>query len=304
MPSGTDRGLGLALLLVLAGCPEEPPPPPPPSPPLVKPVELPPRGVVPDAGEVADERDGALVLSFAGIVEVRRKGSDAWLALKVGDIVEVGDDVRTGADGALKLSYSVSEVDLKGASQLSVTKLEQKEVGVSLAAGGAAEVSGGNVSLTSGDITATSQGGKLALAFDGATAVATALEGSATVAAGDKSVALKPGEWTSSRGGAPTKPRVVPKVVALAVNWPQQNETNKSELVLSGKASANARVVIGGKPLEVGPDGTFTVTVPLKRGKQSVVLTATDPLGRKVVRARQIVFDPDAPSIRGTVEYR
>src|SRR5437867_3499779 len=94
------------LFLILAGCPEKPIiPPPPPPPPRV--VEAP---VVIDAGPppaAADEKGPAVVMSVAGEVQVRRQGSEEWIALSVGDAIRVGDRVRTSGDGQLALSFDV-----------------------------------------------------------------------------------------------------------------------------------------------------------------------------------------------------
>ena len=91
---------------------------------------------------------------------------------------------------------------------------------------------------------------------------------------------------------------------SIEVRCPAETVTNRPEVTITGRASAWSRVFVGGKKVQAAADGSFSAKVALKRGAQSVLVSAVDPLGRRVVRAQQFVFDPDAPSIKGAVEYK
>ncbi len=303
MRSRTDLRAAWPLLLA-AGCTcaPSPPPPPPPAPPkaAVSPVAS-------DAGPKAPapERLSALVLSLGGAVEVLRAGSKEWLALAVGDAVQVGDQVRTAPGGHLELSFGVAQVAVREDSELELTVLTPREVWVSVTGAGEATLPDGKgeLSFSAGDAVASTTGGRLALTFDGATATATALKGSASLTAGGRTVALREGEFATAGQGRLGKAAKLPKKVSLDVTWPPETETNRAELALRGKASAHARVLVMGRRVETGADGTFQANVALKRGRQTVVVTAVDPLGRKASRSKQFVMDTEAPSIKGAVEY-
>ena len=160
------------------------------------------------------------------------------------------------------------------------------------------------MTLSAGDAVASSRAGRLFLSFDGATAVASALSGEASFTAGGKTVTLNAGELSSAKGAAPTRPIKIPNKVFVDVKWPEFQSTNQNELMIKGRASAYARVLIGGRKPEAMPDGSFQLKVPLQRGAQTINVVAVDPLGRRAVTTRRIVMDPDAPRITGQAEFQ
>jgi len=275
-------------MVVLLGCPEK-------APPTVAPTaKVAPAPPAEDAGIVEppkSERLPALVLSLGGVVEVRRKGSTDWVALALGDPVQVGDQVRIGADGQLELSFDVAEIKLHEGAELELTLLEPREVRATVEA----EKPGGGVART--------RGGRVSFSFDGRTATAGALAGEASLTTGDQTVALKEGEFAATKEAGLTQPAKIPKTVSLAVFWPPETATNKRTLRIKGRASVRATVAVGGRKVEPAADGSFEGTVELKKGRQMVTVTALDPFGRRVTRARSFLMDPEAIKIKGAVEY-
>lgn len=294
---------GLALLLLLGACSK-----PPPAPPAPAAADAAVTAAVPDAGAppLAPDptRAQAIVLRLGGAVEVKRAGSEAWVALNVGDAVQAGDQLRTSADGQVELSLDATAIRVHEDSQIELTVLEAREVRVAVRGGSEAEAPGGQVSLVAGGAVATSTGGRLGMNYDGNVAVASALSGAATVTLEGQEVTLKEGEYTVGRDARLSKPQRIPKAVRLEAKWPAETLTNQAEVTVSGKASYGARLSIAGKPVPTGPDGSFTVKVPLKRGKQTLTLSAVDPFGRRASKSQVFVFDPDAPTVKGAVEYK
>jgi hypothetical protein len=262
----------------------------------------------PDAGPAAEPLDdkGAFVLHIAGEVQIRRGGQGEWMALQVGDMLRVGDHIRTSGDGQVGLSFDATRIRVHEDSEVTLDAIDPTAVRISVAGTGEAELPGGKgkVSFAAGGAVASTEAGRMTLAFDGKDVIASALSGDATLTQGGKTVTLKAGEFVLSKNQGPSKPAKIPKAITLEVAWPEETETNQALFDVRGKVSAYARVFVAGKRVEPEAGGAFSAKVPLKRGKQNVVITAIDPFGRRAVRSRSIVMDPDAPSIKGAVEYR
>jgi hypothetical protein len=309
MRRGTEALLRVAAL-VLTGCPgrneaEVKPAPSPVVAALPAPdaaVEMPQS----DAGPAPQEQGPASVLRIAGDVRVQRHGSDEWVVLSMGDVIRAGDRVRTSGDGQLDLSLDATRIRLHEESEVLLDAVDPSSVRIKVTGSGEAEVPGGGptVAFEAGEAVASTDGGQLTLAFDGKNVVAGAVLGGATFTQGGKTVTLKGGEFVVTRAEGPSRPAKIPKKVSLEVGWPEATETNQAQVRLSGRASAYARVFVAGRRVETGPNGQFTATVPLKRGKQTVQISAVDPFGRRAVRSQAFVMDPDAPRIKGAVEYR
>lgn len=291
----------MGLLLLVLGCREAAQP---------APTVPPPAQPAQDAGAASSgaqtallESPGALVLSLGGVVEVRRVGSDEWSPLTQGDAVELGDQVRTGQDGHLELSFDVAEINLKADSGLELTLLEPREVRATVTGAADGQLPGGELSFFAGDAVASTRGGRVAISFDGRTAVASAMKGRARVTARGGAVELREGQFSVVKEAGPTGPPLkMPKAVALDVSWPPETETNKPELSIKGRASPLSRVSVAGRRVEVADDGTFVANLTLKRGPQKVLVVAVDAFGRRATRVRQFVMDPEAPSIKGRAE--
>lgn len=306
------RALALLLVLGALGCPESAAPPLVPLPPLtVAPAAPSPPAAPEDAGIPLPpepprvETLDAIVFEFAGQAEVRRAGTGEWVALAVGDAVRVSDEVRTSADGSLQMRFGEARIQVREGSELTLRILEARAVRAEvrgLASGQAAD--GGELTFEGSGAVAVVRGGQLSLDANGDRAVASSLSGDASLTSGGATIEVRPGQLATAQGASIPKRTAIPKRVALQVNWPTEAETNQPSLVLRGKASPSARVLVLGRRIEPAADGSFQTQVALKRGRQSIQVVAIDPLGRRKSEKRQITFDPNAPSVSGKVEYR
>jgi Glucodextranase, domain B len=305
MRSKTERLIALLLLAASCSKPPEKPvvpetPPAPDASVAAAPVDAGPPPVAVDP-----TRAQAIVLSLGGAVEVRRAGSEAWVSLNVGDAVQAGDQLRTSADGRVELSLDATAIRVHEDSQVELTVLEAREVRVTVKGGGEAHAPDGKVSLLAGNAVATSNGGRLGLSWDGKTAIASAMQGTASVSLEGKVVTLREGEFTVGRDGAGlSRPQKIPRAVRLEAKWPAETLTNQAEVTVTGKVSYGARVTVAGKAVPTAADGTFSAKVPLKRGRNSVIVSAVDPFGRRASKSQLFTFDPDAPTVKGAVEYK
>jgi hypothetical protein len=311
MSSKTERrALALVLLLGVSGCPEPEPlllPPPPPS--VIRSMDA-------DAGAGAGperiETLSAVVFEFDGKAQVLRKGTGEWVDLAFGDAVRVDDQVRTSADGHLEMRFGDARIQVQEGSELALKFLDARAI--------RADVKGvvsGNAT-DGGELTFEGRGtgvvavsnGQLSLDANDQRAVVSSLSGGARLTSDGSTVQLAAGESVTARQGAGlARPSAGGKKVLLKMAWPHQAETNQQVLVVKGKASANARVLVMGRRVEPGADGSFEAKVELKRGPQVISILAIDPLGRKTtekrkIKKRKITYDPNAPSVRGKVEYK
>ena len=289
-----------------AACNPPPAPAPPPSPPPVAPAPTPaPAKLAPPRTEIVE----AMLLHLDGDATVQRGGSGDFVALKIGDAIRQGDVVRTGEGATLELGVATRRVVLSERSSLSFLILGAKRLRADVA-GHVTASNPGEGSLELGaagsDAVASTERGKLALIVDGrGRAVATALEGGGRFSGGGSGESLKEGQMSAlGRSNLPGRPVSVPRHISLRVSWPPGSATNRPDLALHGTASATARVWVQGQPVDTGLDGTFVTRLTLKRGKQPVTVRALDALGRRATDTRQVLFDPDIPSIQGQVLYR
>jgi hypothetical protein len=262
-------------------------------------------GVQPAPGRV--EKLDAIVFELSGRAEVRRAGADEWVTLAVGDAVRVEDEVRTSPEGQLEMRFGAARIQVHEGSELTLRFLEAHAIRAEvrgLASGEAPD--GGELSFEGRGtgVVAVANGGQLSLDANERRAWASSLSGGVRLSSGGATVQVPPGELAMAQGSSVTRPAPIPKRVALTVNWPTQTETNQPALVLKGRASPYARVLVLGRRVEPSADGSFEAQVALKRGSQLVLVLAIDPLGRRAIERRSITFDPNAPSITGKVEYR
>jgi hypothetical protein len=293
--------------------------------PLALACEAPPTPPAPDAATAVDAFDAgtpdastvppatrptllpALVLSATGVVEVQRGGTGDWVALKIGDAVVKGDSVRTAGDGTVDLSFDIGRMRVAEGSQVTLEILDPRMVRAQVSGHADAEISAGKGEMTlaaaGSDALLKSGAGRFALTSDGrGSTSAAALEGTADMSAGGRDVSLKAGEFETLHKGKLTRAKIPKKVFARGA-WPAGLITNRAVLSLVIQASPASRVLVQGKTVEAGENGTYVAQIPLKRGPQKIQIVAVDLLGRRGYDTKVVTMDPDAPSIQGKVEY-
>ncbi len=224
------------------------------------------------------------VASATGSVEAQRAGQ--WVPIKAGDTLTRTDVVRTAAGGRAVLRLSAgTEIELR----------ERVEIGLDRLASGAtvdlrhgkvvARVSGSdNVEITSRDTRTANEGpARFVVLSDeqGRVSVAS-LAGKANFTAGGKSLTLSQGtQSTSTAGGVPSDPERIPEEVLLEVVWPAAEQRHAvADTEVKGRASPSSSVTVNGTRAQIGADGQFTATVPLRTGKNTLEVKVEDLGGR------------------------
>jgi hypothetical protein len=67
--------------------------------------------------------------------------------------------------------------------------------------------------------------------------------------------------------------------------------TNLTTVQVTGRTEPGATAALNGDPVEVGPDGSFSVSVGLKAGVNTLTVVATDPAGNRASLARTVIMD-------------
>jgi hypothetical protein len=99
-----------------------------------------------------------------------------------------------------------------------------------------------------------------------------------------------------SSGGAPSRPAPIPVDVMLRVVDPGCRVQREKYIVLKGRTTPGAAVSANGNQAEIQPDGRFSVRVPLKLGKNNIVVVTEDVFGhRNKKNFPCVTVDPGAP---------
>jgi hypothetical protein len=106
------------------------------------------------------------------------------------------------------------------------------------------------------------------------------------------------------RGAAPTAPQAVPASLLLKLGAGGATTTRQKTAQVRGATAPGAIVSVGGVRVVADAKGEFSQTVPLKEGRNDLVVESTDTLGRKQ-RAQwpRITVDTRAPDARSKVEW-
>jgi hypothetical protein len=241
------------------------------------------------------------VTAATGTVEAERAGQ--WIAIKNGDTLTRNDVVRTAAGGRAVLRLSAgTEIELR----------ERVEIGLDRLAGGAtvdlrrgkvvAHVSGPEgLEITSRDTKTANEGPAhfVVLSDDRGRVSVAALSGKARFTAAGKALTIPQGTQSSSEAGAaPSDPERIPEEVLLEVVWPAAEQRHAAETTeVSGRAAPSSVVTVNGTRTQVGADGHFTATVPLRTGKNPVAVEAEDLSGRTRATASTLVRRGPAPAL-------
>lgn len=81
--------------------------------------------------------------------------------------------------------------------------------------------------------------------------------------------------------------------VALDITQPQDETTvNTSTVLVKGVTTGDATVSVQGSLVDVGEDGTFSTTVPLEVGPNSIQVTASDSQGSDNTQVLTVIYQP------------
>ena len=82
---------------------------------------------------------------------------------------------------------------------------------------------------------------------------------------------------------------VTPKVMKPTVNIPENASTNQSSYTFTGKVDPGSTVKVNGTLVPVGPDGSFTATVKLNSGKNTITIQVTNKAGDTTTITKTVI---------------
>ena len=224
------------------------------------------------------------VAALQGEVEALQNGQ--WYVVRAGHLLSTKDVIRTKVGARALLRRGSVELELRDNMDLRLDDLEKETARVGLLRGGKVSASVGgeseHVEITALHTKTSNIGASrfvVSLSPSGKVNVATS-EGAARFSGQGKEV-IVPGGSTSAAlpDQAPSDPEPIPQEILLSVIWPEDDRVDKQARI-KGKAQPSSRVNVNGVETEVGPDGSFRATVPLKIGKNHVQVDAEDIVGR------------------------
>jgi predicted secreted protein len=261
-----------------------------------------PAGLSPVA-PVTPESNASLfrVTGLQGDVEALQNGQ--WYVVRAGHLLSTKDVVRTKPGARAMLRRGSVEIELRDNMDLRLDDLEKETARVGLLRGGkvSASVSGDNehVEITAAHTKTSNVGAArfvVSLSPSGKVNVATS-EGAARFAGKGKEVIVPSGSASVALPDqAPTDPEPIPQELLLSVIWPEDDRLD-GQAKIKGKAQPSSKVNVNGVETEVGPDGAFRATIPLKVGKNHVQIDAEDIIGRTKIVDRVVTRAAPAPTL-------
>jgi hypothetical protein len=267
------------------------------------------------------------VISATGKVEAQR--GDGWAPIRQGDKLTRSDVVRTSAasEAVLRLAAG-TEIELRAGVEIRLdawtaggptaaadgaAAADQAAAGILPARQGGASVdlrrgkvlarvgSAGALSIHASDTETSSDGpARFVVLADekGRVAVAT-IAGTARFAAGGKTVSVPAGAASASQSGSPPDdPEHISEEVFLNVVWPTMDRHGE-HAEIKGHATPSSVVTVrapsGLETATVGPNGQFSVTVPVGVGKTPIEVEAEDLVGHTKQATTTLTRRPPPP---------
>ena len=241
------------------------------------------------------------VTALQGDVEALQNGQ--WYVVRAGHLLSTKDVIRTKPGAQAILRRGSVELELRDNMDLRLDDLEKETPRVGLLRGRkvSASVGGDNehVEITAAHTKTSNVGAArfvVSLSPSGKVNVATS-EGAARFSGKGKEVIVPGGSASAALPDqAPTDPEPIPQEILLSVIWPEDDRLDGQARV-RGKAQPSSKVNVNGVETEVGTDGVFRVTVPLKVGKNHVQVDAEDIVGRTKSIERVVTRAAPAPTL-------
>jgi len=259
-----------------------------------------PAGLSPVA-PVTPESNASLfrVTALQGDVEALQNGQ--WYVVRAGHLLSTKDVVRTKPGARAMLRRGSVEIELRDNMDLRLDDLEKETARVGLLRGGKVSASVGgdkeHVEITAAHTKTSNIGAArfvVSLSPSGKVNVATS-EGAARFAGKGKEVIVPGGSASVALPDqAPADPEPIPQEILLSVIWPEDDRLD-GQARIRGKAQPSSKVSVNGVETDVGPDGAFRATVPLKVGKNHVQVDAEDIMGRTKLVDKVVTRGAPAP---------
>jgi hypothetical protein len=241
------------------------------------------------------------VTKLQGEAEAYQNGQ--WYIVRAGHLLSAKDVIRTKSGARAMLRRGSVEIELRDNMDLRLDDLEKETARVGLLRGGkvSASVAGTNehVEITARHTKTSNVGAArfvVSVSPTGKVNVATS-EGAAKFSGKGKEVIVPGGSVsTALPDQAPGDPETIPEQLLLSVIWPEDDRVG-SQAKVKGKAQPSSRVNVNGVETDVGPDGTFQSTVPLRIGKNHVQVEAEDIAGRSKTVDRVVTRPAPPPTL-------
>lgn len=258
-----------------------------------------------EPGRAATPAPQALPLGVAevvGEVTIVRGGVRARAA--AGDTLQPEDVIETAAGARVAVAGGGYTVTLEEGGRFAVGEITAELSRFHLGAGlvsarveddprRAVEIEGAP------DAVARTRGGDVSVARAGAVVSVGVRRGRAEFTAAGSTVTLGEGQQSQARAGAaPAPPAPLPASLLLKVSWPAPRTTNERRMVVTGRATPGAIVILGGERVEVQPDGRFTHVIVLREGRQTLTARAMGVAGKASSEGPAVVLDTRAPDTR------
>ena len=118
-------------------------------------------------------------------------------------------------------------------------------------------------------------------------------------------VFMPPGGSSSpSYSGKPVLLAAVAAAVPVQLSTlPDGATTSSSSLTVSGTVTGNPppkALTVNGMPVTINPDGSFSITIPLTPGVNTITVSSTDQNGVVTTTTRTVIYNPSAPPVSVT----
>jgi hypothetical protein len=254
-----------------------------------------------------------IVTALSGLVELRKAAGHGWQPLGLNHELKDDDALRTskGAHAQVAVGAAVrlevseqSEFTLSNtADDLSQLRLEGGRIAAHVGGAGNSRL---RVEVRGSDAVAESNQAAFSMLrrADGQVTVA-ATEGSVGLRAHAHGVQVDAGQQSIvAVDQPPSEPKRIPSSLFLKVVRIGPLQISKRETEVGGATTPGAALTINGVPVNTDGQGRFKAKVALREGKNAVVVTAQDALGRTQEKTLPpIHVDTQAPKLGGEVVW-
>ena len=224
-------------------------------------------------------------------------------AVTLGTELAVDDTLITDTASRVRLKVGEhSAVDLAQNAEVQVRELSESMQRLGLVYGRAAVDyrEGGDrvlrIENKDGSAVAQVKAGKFSILNTGTTVAVATETGQVDLSAAGSTVEVGANQQSVVSDGLPQRPLTIPAELVLRVVDPGCRVQREAFFNVSGRTSPGSRVTVNDKPARVRGGGDFSLRVPLKIGKNQIVVVTEDVSGRAERRAIScITVDPGAP---------
>ncbi len=269
-----------------------------------------PEVVVGHDDEKKDAGAGGEISGTVEVVEVKgqvsRETEGQWVDVVAGQALGVDDAVRTDKESSVSLKVGESSVvELAQEAEIKVRELSSSVQRLGLVRGRAFVDydEGGErvlrIENENGNAVAEVRAGKFSIMNTGGTVAVATETGSVDLSASGRKVEVAAGMQSVVAGGTPSSPLAIPVDVLLRVADPGCITQKEPFYTVRGRTTPGSNVRVNDVGGDVQLDGRFVVRVPLRPGKNRIVVVTEDVTGRKKRRVFPCVTHDPRANIEG-----